>query len=224
MWPKGLTLTLRPKVVWHPHPAPRPPPVARRPLQLRFLRFFCAIFSEGRPHRGRARALARPCRWRFGRPPAPSQYPDARPVGRPGDRGSAPFVVHRWNMSNQNTWDSDLFYPARAPLRARPAPLSAVRRAVWLPTRPESASESAVGGMPGLSRGRPVCGARGEIYVDSHSFVVCFSASAVASASPIQNRGKCSLQCSYCAQSRLWARVCVAAVIGSFELSLKTHQ
>lgn len=118
-------MTLRPKVVWHPHPAPRPPPVARRPLQLRFLRFFCAIFSEGRPHRGRARALARPCRWRFGRPPAPSQYPDARPGGRPGDRGSAPFVVHRWNMSNQNTWDSDLFYPARAPLRARPAPLSA---------------------------------------------------------------------------------------------------
>ena len=37
---------MRPKVVWHPHPAPRPSPVARRPLQLRFLRFFCAIFSE----------------------------------------------------------------------------------------------------------------------------------------------------------------------------------
>lgn len=49
MWPKGLTLPLRPKVVWHPHPAPRPPPVARRPLQLRFLRFFCAIFFRGPP-------------------------------------------------------------------------------------------------------------------------------------------------------------------------------
>jgi hypothetical protein len=52
-----------------------------------------------------------------------------------------------------------------------------VRRAVWLPTRPESASESAVGGMPGLSRGRPDCGARGKNYVDSHLFVVCFSSS-----------------------------------------------
>ena len=66
----------------------------------------------------------------------------------------------------------------RAPHCERARPLGArVRRAVWLPTRPESFAGRAVGGMPGLSRGRPDCGACGEIYVDSHSFVVCFSSS-----------------------------------------------
>ena len=146
---------MRPKVVWHPHPAPRPPPVARRPLQLRFLRFFCAIFSEGRPHRGRARALARPCRWRFGRPPAPSQPPDARPVGRPGDRGSAPFVVHRWNMSNQNTCLGLGFVLSRArPIASAPGPFERVcGERFGCPPAPSQPPDARPVGCPGCRVG-----------------------------------------------------------------------
>ena len=52
------------------------------------------VLSRARPIASAPGPFERVCGERFGCPPAPSQPPDARPVGCPGCRVGALFVVH----------------------------------------------------------------------------------------------------------------------------------